>query len=144
MAKQVSKKSGAKKQVVGGHVFNDDIPTTLVKGYVFDKDMKSKKAESTPKTTPTTHHPIHKLPDNPKSPLSIWKFIKSSLTSRSLDPSDLLPENYDPQIKPVNCTDFSTLIDCLRERLFVHESMEYTFATMLAAHLGTFLSLIHI
>lgn len=79
------------------------------------------------------------IPDSidPKSPSAIWKFIRKHLTSRSLDPSDLLPENYDPEIKPVPCTDFSVLIECMREKLYVHDSMEHTLAVMLAAHIGT-------
>ncbi|CAB4142815.1 hypothetical protein UFOVP448_40 [uncultured Caudovirales phage] len=70
--------------------------------------------------------------------LEIWQFLKKQLKPRSLDPSELLPENYDPSIKPIRCTEFSSLLDCLREKLQIHESMEHTFAVMLASHIGTF------
>lgn len=70
--------------------------------------------------------------------IEIWQFLKKQLKQRSLDPSELLPENYDPAIKPTRCTDFSSLLECLRERLQIHDSMEHTFAVMLASHIGTF------
>lgn len=73
----------------------------------------------------------------PMSAVELHKFIHRHMEVRSIDPSDLTPENYDPNVSPIPCDDFATIIDSLRSCLNVTEPMEDTLAVTLACTLST-------
>jgi len=73
----------------------------------------------------------------PMKGVEVYQFLKRHLVDKSIDPSELTPENYDPNVAPIACDNFDDIVTSLNSALNVTEPMEQSLAVIIACTLST-------